>query len=121
MVTGIEKFKAYFKNYSSQYVLIGGAACDLIFEAKAGLDLTKQKAIGAKIDSKTIKKHKNDIVRLASILSGYETCELSHTVYRDIETFIKNFKENPVDPKSLRIHGVTTVDVIEVLEKIYLT
>lgn len=25
-------FKEYFKEYAEQYVLIGGAACDIIFE-----------------------------------------------------------------------------------------
>ncbi len=31
MVTGLEKFKEYFKDYTDSYVLIGGAACDILF------------------------------------------------------------------------------------------
>jgi len=31
MVTGISTFKDYFYGYENQYVLIGGAACDIIF------------------------------------------------------------------------------------------
>lgn len=31
MVTGINTFKEYFAGYENQYVLIGGAACDIIF------------------------------------------------------------------------------------------
>ena len=31
MVKGVEIFKEYFKDYTDQYVLIGGAACDIIF------------------------------------------------------------------------------------------
>lgn len=31
MVAGLLKFKEYFKDYSDSYVLIGGAACDIIF------------------------------------------------------------------------------------------
>ena len=29
---GLDKFKEYFMGYQDQYVLIGGAACDIIFE-----------------------------------------------------------------------------------------
>lgn len=32
MVSGLGKFKAYFSKYPDQYVLIGGAACDVIME-----------------------------------------------------------------------------------------
>lgn len=32
MVFGLEKFKEYFKEFSNQYVLIGGTACDLLME-----------------------------------------------------------------------------------------
>ena len=31
MVKGLDTFKEYFQNFSEQYVLIGGAACDLSF------------------------------------------------------------------------------------------
>lgn len=32
MVHGLEKFKEYFGNYTSQYVLIGGTACSILME-----------------------------------------------------------------------------------------
>lgn len=34
MVYGLEIFKDYFKGYEDQYVLIGGAACDILFEER---------------------------------------------------------------------------------------
>ena len=34
MVYGLEVFKDYFKGYEEQYVLIGGAACDIAFEER---------------------------------------------------------------------------------------
>lgn len=34
MVYGLEKFKDYFKGHEDQYVLIGGAACDIAFEER---------------------------------------------------------------------------------------
>ena len=36
MVTGINTFKEYFAGYENQYVLIGGAACDIIFSNNKG-------------------------------------------------------------------------------------
>ena len=33
MVKGLDTFRKYFANYEEQYVLIGGAACDIVFES----------------------------------------------------------------------------------------
>ena len=33
MVKGVDTFGRYFEDYKDQYVLIGGAACDIIFES----------------------------------------------------------------------------------------
>lgn len=33
MVKGLDIFRTYFKDYEQQYVLIGGVACDIIFES----------------------------------------------------------------------------------------
>ena len=35
MVKGLDTFRKYFKDYENQYVLIGGAACDIVFESNA--------------------------------------------------------------------------------------
>lgn len=40
MVNGIDKFINYFKEYTNQYVLIGGTACDVILRAK-GIDFRR--------------------------------------------------------------------------------
>ena len=44
MVRGLEKFKEYFKDYSENYIIIGGTACDVIIdnagsEARATKDI----------------------------------------------------------------------------------
>ena len=44
MVTGIQKFREYFAAHESQYAIIGGTACDLLFNA-AGLDFRATKDI----------------------------------------------------------------------------
>lgn len=90
------------------------------FKAKAWLDLTLQKESGIKVDSKNIKKHKNDIVRLATILTENRKVELPDEVYKDMDKFIKEYENNPADLNSLKIKGITNNDIIEILKAIYL-
>jgi len=42
MVRGLDKFREHFRAYTGQYVLIGGAACDLLME-EAGLEFRATK------------------------------------------------------------------------------
>lgn len=35
MVRGLDKFREQFRDYANEYVLIGGAACDLLMEEAA--------------------------------------------------------------------------------------
>src|SRR3546814_13383204 len=42
MVTGVNRFRAHFADHEHQYVLIGGAACELIMD-DAGLDFRATK------------------------------------------------------------------------------
>jgi len=42
MVTGVDRFRAHFADHDHQYVLIGGAACELIMD-DAGLDFRATK------------------------------------------------------------------------------
>lgn len=42
MVTGVARFRAHFEGHDSQYVLIGGAACELLMD-EAGLDFRATK------------------------------------------------------------------------------
>ena len=44
MVTGIQKFREHFATHESQYAIIGGTACDLLFNA-AGLNFRATKDI----------------------------------------------------------------------------
>ena len=44
------------------------AAYLIPFKAKAWMDLTDRKAAGEHVDSKNIKKHKNDVFRLTELI-----------------------------------------------------
>ena len=32
MIKGLDAFKEYFRDFNDQYVIIGGTACDIVFE-----------------------------------------------------------------------------------------
>jgi hypothetical protein len=62
-------------------------------KAKAWLDLTKRKAEGGQVDSKSIKKHKNDIVRLTTLLSPDLNVVLPGAIALDITMFLSGVGE----------------------------
>ena len=194
MVKGLDTFQKYFADYEEQYVLIGGAACDILFEsnevnfratrdldmvlivealtpefgekfpihiddevsslsavllnddyykallngkevrnglsvlrpeyiilfkAKAYLDLKKQKDLGEKVDSSDIKKHKKDVLRIASELMLEKVEELPIAVDADIHSFIDLLEQEPFDQNSLKRFGLKNEDVVEVLKQVF--
>ena len=210
MVKGLDTFQKYFADYEEQYVLIGGAACDILFEsnevnfratrdldyrfdkpeddnfpkmielfcrsdfklkdakgitpihiddevsslsaillnddyykallngkevrkglsvlrpeyiilfkAKAYLDLKKQKDLGERVDSSDIKKHKKDVLRIASELMLEKVEELPTAVDADIHSFIDLLEQEPFDQNSLKRYGLKNEDVVELLEKVF--
>lgn len=88
----------------------------ILFKAKAWLDLSERRDI----DSRDIRKHKNDVVRLTALLTGNERCELSDSVKADMERFIISFETDPIDPKALSIPGLTSRDISDTLKRVYL-
>jgi hypothetical protein len=91
----------------------------ILFKAKAWLDLTERKASSQSIKTKDINKHKNDVARIAYLLTGNERCEVPASIYDDMTQFIESFEKDPPDIKSLRLAGVTESEIIALLKKIY--
>jgi hypothetical protein len=58
------------------------------FKAKAWLDLSERKASGGQVDSKHIKKHKNDVIALSKLLVDNSRIELPGSVFSDFTAFI---------------------------------
>jgi len=91
----------------------------VLFKAKAWLDLTERKASGQQVDEKDIRKHKNDVARLAALFTGNETCIVPANILTDMRAFIDAFEKAPPDMKALGLFGVTSKDITDVLKKIY--
>ena len=71
------------------------------------------------VDEKSIRKHKNDVCRLATLLAGNERPELSAGVLEDMRIFMDAYAGEPVNPKSLRISGISAKQVLDVLNAVY--
>jgi hypothetical protein len=93
----------------------------ILFKAKAWLDLSGRRAAGQSIDSKDIRKHMNDIVRLASMLTGNERCEMSENIRADMEHFVEALSGESIDMKALGVSPLTLTDISDTLEKVYLS
>lgn len=91
------------------------------FKAKAWLDLSARRAAGEQVDSKNIRKHKNDVFRLSELLHQNQG-KLSHLpddVRKDMLEFFERMASEEVDLKLLEIRGKTKQEIMEQLFFIY--
>lgn len=91
----------------------------ILFKMKAWIDLTERKVAGEKIDSKNIKKHKNDIVRLVASMNPDTSLSVSDVIKDDITLYLESTKNVPVDMKSLGFRGVSYASIIEKIRICY--
>ncbi len=81
--------------------------------------LKKRKNNGEHVDSKNIKKHKNDIFRLAQLISPDTKQLLNAEVENDMKTFLSEIANEEVDLKLLGIRGTSQKELIDILYKCY--
>ena len=89
------------------------------FKAKAWLDLSERDRRGEHVDSRDLKKHRNDIIRMASELL-LERCELPDEVRNDMRTFIDAMNVTDQEIKNLKLYGVKAEDIQRLLVDTYL-
>ncbi len=84
------------------------------------MDMLARKEAGEKIDSKDIKKHKNDVFRLYQLLTGAQTVDLPESVKHDMEKFLGLIgEERTMDLKSLGLKNTDLNTVIERIAAVY--
>lgn len=91
------------------------------FKAKAWIDLSDKRAAGEHVDSKNIRKHKNDVFRLSELLDRNQgpIIDISNTIRNDMRVFTERMKTEKVDLKQLGIRGTTKDDILEELRVLY--
>jgi hypothetical protein len=75
-------------------------------KASAWLDLGERQAKGEPVDSKNIRKHANDVLRLSQLLVPDVRIELAPRIAQDLNRFLDAITEDrSIDPKSLKINS----------------
>ena len=88
-------------------------------KAKAWLDLIRRKADGDHVDSKDIKKHKNDVFRLFAIIDPEFSAEIPPSIMGDLAAFFDRIETEDVSLENLGLHGETRNSVLTELRRIY--
>lgn len=89
------------------------------FKAKAWLDLNERNRRGEHVDSRNLKKHRNDIIRMAAELV-LERCELPEEVKSDMANFIEEMNVTDQEIRNLKLREVKAEDIRRLLTDMYL-
>lgn len=116
--------KSYYELLKNGQMMIDGIpvlspTCLIPFKAKAWLDLKERKLNGEQVDSKNIKKHKNDVFRLAQLITANTRQLLSQEIAEDMTKFLAEIINEEVDFKSLGIRGTDKKKIIDMLYQCY--
>ncbi|NOZ87182.1 MAG: hypothetical protein GXP49_13110 [Deltaproteobacteria bacterium] len=74
----------------------------ILLKAKAWLDLSARSRSGERIDGKHIKKHRNDVFRMAMLLPAGEVFTVPQNVYDDLHLFLEAFPEQSPEWKNIK-------------------
>lgn len=89
------------------------------FKAKAWLDLTERNQNGEHVDSKNIRKHKNDVFRLSILLTSDIRVILSAAIRSDLEKFFSAMEAETIDLKAFGIRSQSQQEILQKLKTIY--
>ena len=88
-------------------------------KARAWLDLRARKASGEPIDSKKIKKHRNDVFRLFPVLTPEPITDVPESIKEDMRIFLLAMGEEEIDLAALELGTRTKGEVLDNLTTIY--
>lgn len=94
----------------------------IALKAKAFLDITERIAQGVQEDSKHLKKHKNDIFKLAMLFTGEERFELPLSIKKVLIALLKLIKEDlPTADvfKAMGMKGATSKQALAVIQSVF--
>jgi len=96
-----------------------GAECLIPLKANAWLDLTARKQAGDGVDSKSITKHRNDVVRLSQLLAPDDQIELAAKIFDDLTRFLAELERGiQFDPQTLGVR-TSLPDVLRRIRQAY--
>ena len=115
---------AYFKALRAQKRQLGGVTIIdetllIPFKARAVLDLTSRSREGARVNRKDIRKHRNDVFRLAQLLPPGARIDLPEPVRQDLCDFIAMARaDQTLDPRAFDV-PFTRDEAADLLRTVY--
>jgi hypothetical protein len=85
----------------------------------AWIENVKRKNSGQTVDSKIIRKHRNDLIRLSQLLSPSLSIKLNGRIRADADEFLSVLSKEDIEPKQLGVSR-SLKDIVSDLRKIYL-
>ena len=76
-------------------------------------------AVAGFLDSKNIKKHKNDVFRLGQLITAESRQALDEEIATDMKRFLNEMEKENIDLKALGIRGVSQESMISLLRNCY--
>jgi hypothetical protein len=83
------------------------------------MDLSDRKVAGENVDSKDVKKHRNDIFRLFAIVDPDFAADVPEQVKNDLIEFIERVRSEEIDMKQMGLGTQKMEDVLPELRRIY--
>lgn len=97
---------------------IANTAALICLKAKAWLDLAIRKEQGEEINSKEIRKHKNDIFRYAILLAVDQVIELPATIKKDLQYFLERIKDEIPGKAIFKEMGLSGIDTGKLIDQL---
>ena len=87
---------------------------------RAWMDLKQRKEDGERVNSTDVKKHRNDVFRLVQIIEPTTNIPIEKQVRDDIRQGLELLEaENNIDQTSSQLAGRSTIEVTNILKKVY--
>lgn len=102
-----------------QGVPLVGADHLIPLKARAWVELRERKRAGDRIDSRDIKKHKNDVFRLLQIVDPGKRHVLPDAIGTDMRRFVNEVQQEPPDLKSLGIKTFSLKSSMDIVNAVY--
>lgn len=116
--------ESYYELLKNGQMILDGISvlsptCLIPFKVKAWLDLKERKSNGEQIDSKNIKKHKNDVFRLAQLITADTKQIVNAEIANDMRNFLSEIENEDIALKSIGIRGTNKATIIDLLYHCY--
>ncbi len=92
----------------------------ILFKIKAWLDMKKRIMAKERVDSKNLKKHKNDVFKLLANVPPTLRVDAVEEIRKDVEQFIHLVNEDKPDLKNLGLRNANFNELVDIIRTLFL-